>query len=92
MDAKRHTTPTLEIPLAQLFASRNTQPLHESLGDACHAFEMFDLRNAKVREVAYFRAQGRGFAPGLELEDWLAAEHDVDACLFAEIAPVGFVG
>ncbi len=53
---------------------------------------MYDARNAMVRETAYLRAQARGFEPGHELEDWLAAEHEVDACLFAEIAPVGFVG
>ncbi len=92
MDAKPQTNPTLEIPLSQLFASRNNQPLHETSGDECHAFEMYERRNSKVREAAYFRAQARGFEPGRELEDWLAAEHDVDACLFAEIAPVGFVG
>jgi len=84
--------PNLAIPLSQLYASRSNHPLHESLGDDCHAFEMYERRNAKVREAAYFRAQARGFEPGHELEDWLAAEHEVDACLFAEIAPVGFVG
>lgn len=92
MNAQSQTTPTLEIPLNQLFASRTNKPLHESSGDECHAFEMYERRNAKVREAAYFRAQARGFDPGRELEDWLAAEHEVDACLFAEIAPVGFVG
>jgi hypothetical protein len=34
----------------------------------------------------------RGLEPGRERADWLAAEHDVDARLFAEIAPVDFVG
>lgn len=92
MDANPATTLNLEIPLAQLFASRTSQPLHETCGDSCHAFEMYERRNAKVREAAYFHAQARGFAPGHDLEDWLAAEHDVDACLFGEIAPVGFVG
>lgn len=92
MDGKPQTAYSLEIPLAQLFASRTGKPLHETDGEACHAFEMYERRNAKVREAAYFRAQARGFEPGHELEDWLAAEHEVDACLFAEIAPVGFVG
>jgi len=92
MDAHPKTTLNLEIPLAQLFASRTTQPPHESDGDDCHAFEIYERRNAKVREAAYFRAQARGFEPGRELEDWLVAEHEVDACLFGEIAPVGFVG
>ncbi len=53
-------------------------------------FQMYDARNAIVREAAYLLAQGAGFEPGHELQDWLAAEHEVDALLFARIAPVGF--
>lgn len=34
-----------------------------------------------IAEAAYFRAEQRGFAPGRELEDWLAAEIEVDALL-----------
>ena len=32
-----------------------------------------------VRMAAYFRAQQRGFAPGNEWEDWLAAEAEIGA-------------
>ncbi len=35
-------------------------------------------REVRIAEIAYFRAQRRGFAPGHELEDWLAAEAEVD--------------
>jgi len=35
-------------------------------------------REALIAEAAYFRAQRRGFAPGHEEEDWLAAEAEVD--------------
>ncbi len=35
-------------------------------------------REALVAEIAYFRAQRRGFEPGHEVEDWLAAEAEVD--------------
>ena len=31
-----------------------------------------------IAEEAYFRAQRRDFLPGHELEDWLAAEAEVD--------------
>ena len=31
----------------------------------------------KIAETAYYRAQQRGFSPGYELEDWLAAEAEV---------------
>jgi len=34
-----------------------------------------------ISEGAYLRAERRGFAPGHEAEDWLAAEAEVDALL-----------
>jgi hypothetical protein len=43
-------------------------------------------RAALIAEAAYFRAQKRGFAPGHEVEDWLAAEADVDAKLLRAAA------
>jgi len=36
-------------------------------------------RAALIARAAYFRAMDRGFAPGDELADWLAAEAEVDA-------------
>lgn len=30
-----------------------------------------------IAEAAYYRAEKRGFAPGFELEDWLAAEREI---------------
>jgi hypothetical protein len=36
-------------------------------------------RNALIARAAYFRAMNRGFAPGDDLADWLAAEAEVDA-------------
>jgi len=41
-------------------------------------------RHASIAEAAYFRAELRGFAPGHELEDWLAAEEEVDQRLMGE--------
>ena len=38
------------------------------------ATEEFERR---VAEAAYFRAEGRGFAPGGELDDWLQAECEI---------------
>ena len=35
-------------------------------------------RAERIRKAAYFRAAERGFEPGHELEDWLAAERSVD--------------
>lgn len=47
-------------------------------------------RAALIAEAAYFRAEKRGFAPGHESEDWLAAEAEVDAGLMESAqAPAG---
>lgn len=34
---------------------------------------------AMIAERAYYRAEKRGFAPGHELEDWIAAEREIAA-------------
>jgi hypothetical protein len=37
-----------------------------------------ESRRQRIERAAYRLAQARGFAPGHELEDWLAAEREVD--------------
>ena len=32
--------------------------------------------NAKIAELAYLKAESRGFEPGREIEDWLEAESE----------------
>ena len=59
----------------------------KTAGDAARAvtsttqFIGQDQRAALIAEAAYLRAQQRGFTPGHEIEDWLAAEAEVDAKL-----------
>jgi ethanolamine ammonia-lyase large subunit len=38
-------------------------------------------RYERIAEAAYLRAEQRGFEPGHEVEDWLAAEREIDALL-----------
>lgn len=45
-----------------------------------------EKRAALIAEAAYYRAQKRGFAPGHETEDWLAAEAEVDAKLLQAVS------
>lgn len=45
-------------------------PQHESVADG----EPDEARRRRIAERAYRRAEQRGFAPGQELDDWLAAE------------------
>jgi hypothetical protein len=42
-----------------------------------------EARRAMIAERAYLRAERRGFAPGREAEDWLAAEAEIDSLLKA---------
>lgn len=35
-------------------------------------------REARIAEAAYWRAERRGFTAGRELDDWLAAEREID--------------
>ena len=53
-----------------------------------HALRVFPHQNRQemIAEAAYHRAEARGFAPGHELEDWLAAEAEVDARVIGERA------
>jgi hypothetical protein len=46
-----------------------------------HAELLSELRQELIATEAYFRAERRGFAPGHELEDWIAAEAAVDSRL-----------
>jgi hypothetical protein len=41
-------------------------------------------RGASIARAAYLIAARRGFTPGHELEDWLAAENEVDQRLAGE--------
>jgi hypothetical protein len=46
-------------------------------------------RYASIAQAAYFRSQHRGFKPGREIEDWLAAEAEVDQRLRGEVRVSG---
>jgi hypothetical protein len=52
--------------------------------DRCIAPRIPENREACIAEAAYFSAQRRGFTPGHELDDWLAAENEVDQRLAGE--------
>lgn len=38
-----------------------------------------ESREARIAEAAYWRAERRGFTAGQELDDWLAAEREIDS-------------
>ena len=45
--------------------------------DRAAAISELQERHRRIAEVAYYRAQQRGFEPGFEEEDWLAAEREI---------------
>jgi Protein of unknown function (DUF2934) len=45
-----------------------------------------ESREARIAEAAYWRAERRGFSGGQELDDWLAAEKEVDQDIAARQA------
>lgn len=48
----------------------------ESDVEACHE-NIHEIRYSRIAESAYYKAEARGFEPGHELEDWLAAESEI---------------
>jgi hypothetical protein len=46
-----------------------------------------DERRGMIALSAYLRGERRGFAPGGEAEDWLAAENEIDALLSGGHSP-----
>lgn len=53
-----------------------------SLDDPGPSFEAELMR--RISERAYLKAEQRGFEPGYEMDDWLAAEAEIRAALSSE--------
>ena len=81
--------PRRESPLTQHAASERTpwpcaydipEPGHSTRGaPITRLLYSQERRHEIIAQAAYFRARHRGFQPGHELEDWLAAESEVDS-------------
>jgi len=74
------------VPSAKKRAAARPAPANRphSAGAAPNIAVSDDVRRQMIAEAAYLRAEQRGFAPGYESEDWLLAEREVDALLFAK--------
>jgi len=60
---------------------RVAQPASNSIVTLSSAYIEPETRDALIAEAAYFRSSHRGFEPGHEVDDWLAAESEIDAAL-----------
>jgi len=65
------------MPVAELPTPRHP-PVNRPLFLVPHRLTAAE-RHRRICELAYRRAEQRGFAPGGETEDWLEAEREVDA-------------
>lgn len=65
--------------------TETTEPSAEPIAGAETQLEVPSRdRMRRVAEAAYYLAEHRGFAPGAEMEDWLAAEKQVTAEIAVE--------
>jgi hypothetical protein len=72
-------------PRASRTTSRSAQPKTRPVPPALIDQ---DLRRSMIAQAAYYRAERRGFEPGHEAEDWLAAESEVDTALMLGALPL----
>ena len=61
----------MDTESASTEGARSPEPTAQAVGEA--------ERQMRIAQAAYFRAERRGFALGCELDDWLAAEKEVDS-------------
>ncbi len=79
--ATRRSTVVPANPPARTDAPRPSAHVRRSPTEPARLALTPEGRRAMIAEGAYLRAERRGFAPGHETEDWLAAETEVDALL-----------
>lgn len=60
------------------YSSSGTKQAANSKKTDSPAFIPPGLRHQMIAEAAYYLAERRGFIAGYELEDWLAAESDIE--------------
>jgi hypothetical protein len=75
-----NTDPSMDYHGAATILPRSGAPLIDSEGgeDGTYARQLaIAERRAAIRLHAYYRAERRGFLPGHELDDWLAAERQI---------------
>jgi len=75
----REKSPSTQTPRKR--APRKTTAAASAVATTFGQFVGPEQRAALIAEAAFFRSEKRGFAPGHEDEDWLAAESEVDAKL-----------
>ena len=76
-ERQRRPAPAPNRPVAARVASGLSTRLEPSTKAPAN-FDPSSSRQALIATAAYYRAETRGFQPGHELQDWLAAEREID--------------
>jgi hypothetical protein len=80
--------PREKSPTTLTIRKRAPRKTEVGMIDAMPAVKTFvgpEQRTALIAEAAFYRAEKRGFEPGHEIEDWLAAESEVDVKLMQAV-------
>jgi hypothetical protein len=80
MGTGARAAPLLFNPGGQIMAKQTRTPANPQ-GDPDITWRgafTLEQREAMIRDAAYFHYAKRGYAPGHELEDWLAAEAEIE--------------
>lgn len=74
--------PLVDDPIASATAADDVLSVHATAGAESpigpKAEQAPGSRHQTIAQAAYFLAQARGFEQGHELDDWLAAERQID--------------
>ena len=81
MATRRSTDVPAKNPPVRTDAPRPSAHVRRSPSEPVRLALTPEARRGMIAEGAYLRAERRGFAPGHETEDWLAAEAEVDVLL-----------
>ena len=71
------TTPA-GVSQSNEISAHSLQPVEPAVKPSVGSDDDRAARDARIAEAAYYRAERRGFAEGHEIEDWLAAESEID--------------
>lgn len=77
---RRHAARPRSVPVPEVeteFDATPDQPFEEGARDALGS----DLRHRMISEAAYYRYAERGYADGYDVDDWTAAEAEIDHLL-----------
>jgi len=82
---RERATPPREAPTPEAMAQGSSDVIPTLPAASSADLQVtHEARYRMICEAAFLRAERRGFMPGGEIEDWLAAEREVDRLLKAE--------